>query len=59
MSNIDNADVRKKLVSFRADDQLTAAMKKASQCQRVSVSDIIRQSVVETMRRSGLLEESA
>jgi hypothetical protein len=48
-----------KLISFRADDALSTALKKASRHERMSMSDLIRQCVLRTLRTSGMLDEKA
>jgi hypothetical protein len=46
-----------RLITFRADEPLLAALKKASRREYISVSDLIRRSVVLTLRNAGLLDE--
>lgn len=57
MSTTEN-DNKVRLVTFRVDEPLAAAMRKAASRQYSSVSDVIRQSVVELMRQRGLLEDN-
>jgi hypothetical protein len=54
--NIENDDNgMNRLVTFRVDETLAAAMKKAASRNYSSVSDVLRQSVVTSMRAAGLL----
>jgi hypothetical protein len=59
MANLRDADVMTKLISFRADDALSTALKRASRHERMSMSDLIRQCVLRTLRTSGMLDEKA
>jgi Arc/MetJ-type ribon-helix-helix transcriptional regulator len=56
---IENDNKVTRLVTFRVDEPLAAAMRKAASRQYSSVSDVIRQSVVESMRRRGLLTDES
>jgi hypothetical protein len=56
MSNLEDADLVTR-ITFRADDVLDAALRRASKLERMSISDVVRQSVLRTLRAAGLLEE--
>lgn len=59
MSNFQDADNYDRLVTFRVTEPLAVALKRASKRQYMSVSDIIRQSVVQSMRAAGLLTDES